>query len=114
MDTRPRALGGSACRRVTYLQALSRNRAGAYAEAARTGAPDAVRVADRWHLWHNMCDAVDKTVAAHRADLQPEPAEYGDEQVAEQVEPRSDSPEVDGRLVIRTCERYVAVQALRE
>jgi transposase len=47
------------------VEIVCRDGSASYAEAIRQGAPAAVQVSDRWHLWHGLGGAVEKTVIAH-------------------------------------------------
>lgn len=49
------------------VKVVARDRAGAYADGIRQGAPEAVQVADRWHLLRNIGDAVKAIADQHSA-----------------------------------------------
>src|ERR1043165_639933 len=51
------------------IAVICRDRAGAYAEGARDGAPEAVQVADRFHLLRNAAEAVQLVFDQHRTVL---------------------------------------------
>ncbi|WP_461091580.1 ISL3 family transposase [Streptomyces incanus] len=96
------------------IEVVCRDRAPFFAEGATAGAPQAVQVADRWHLWHNLGEATERCVADHRACLRgtapepPHPAAEPDEPVD-----TSGSPWPTGhRFADRTRANHAAVHAL--
>jgi transposase len=99
------------------VQVICRDRAGSFAEGARQGAPEAVQVADRWHLWHNLAQHVEKAVARHRGCLREPPPEPPAEpapalDLQQAAAAAAGQRFEESRLVQRTRQRYEAVQAL--
>ena len=99
-------------------EVVCRDRAGCYADGAARGAPAAIQVADRWHLWHNLGEAAERAVARHRRCLgvavtamtgeQPE----GRADHAETAVPAPTASPRSGRVAERTRQRYAAIHGL--
>ena len=51
------------------VEVISRDRASAYAQAASEAAPDAIQVADRWHLLKNIREMLERFFERHRDQI---------------------------------------------
>ncbi|MEU3721516.1 transposase [Streptomyces sp. NPDC031705] len=88
---------------------ISRYRAGSYPDGARTSAPNAVQVADRFHLWQNLGTAVEAGIRLHGTCLKTAAASPDG--------PTNDGDSVDATKAMspieaRIRERHATIRAL--
>ncbi|MGY1584681.1 ISL3 family transposase [Streptomyces sp. MN13] len=93
------------------VEVVCRDRAPFFAEGASIGAPTAVQVADRFHLWRNLSEAAERCVSRHRSCLRATFAESVPVKAPAPAE--SGSPWPTGhRFADRTRAKHAAVHAL--
>jgi transposase len=94
------------------VEIIARDRASAYAEGARQGAPQAIQVADRFHLFQNLRETLDQVFLTHgevleavNATLRPQPVPLSEEALAVPVPPHDVPRPIQQRAALRQARR---------
>jgi Transposase/zinc-finger of transposase IS204/IS1001/IS1096/IS1165 len=92
-------------------EVICRDRDGVYASAARRGAPDAMQVVDRWHLVHNLVDALERMAVRVLANLHTQRAL--EEVSVSDTPPPPTTGTTRSRIESRNERRHAEIHALR-
>jgi transposase len=93
------------------VNVICRDRDCVYASAVARGAPGAMQVADRWHIVHNLADALERMAVRVLAHLHKQRA------AEDRAEPKPPPPDVavsQNRIQSRNERRHAEIHALRE
>ena len=71
------------------VEVSSRDRGTTFADGAARGAPQALQIADRWHLIHTLGEALEQVLARHHADLKRAFTREEEQQAIQSVEPEA-------------------------
>ena len=96
---------------------IARDRLKAYMDGARAGAPQAIQVADRFHLLQNLAEALDQVFSTHGKTLKAvsdmlsrTPVVQPDGQTAVPVPPSTPTPQAQTRAAQRRARRLASYE----